>query len=88
MSVRRGDRTAAEEIVNLYRNQEILGYRVSRRRGICLVEELGRFKETSVDASEEVLDYLRRAGLPRFKGPWEKQYTLNPMGLPGVQALD
>jgi len=86
--VRKGDRVAAAEVVNLFREGKIVGYRISRRRTIWLVVETGRYSEFGVHASEAVLGHLKRADIPRYKGLWERQHTVNPMGLPDVQVLD
>ena len=89
MSTKRGDdRVAAEAVVSLYREGKILGYRIGRRRGIWLVAQPGRYTESGVIASDAVLDHLKREKIPRFKGTWESQHTVNPMGHPDVQALD
>ena len=89
MSAKRGnDRVAAEEVVSLYREGKTLGYRVSRRRRIWLVTQPGRYNESGVVASDAVLEHLKRNKIPRFKGPWEEQHTVNPTGLTDVQVLD
>jgi hypothetical protein len=84
----RDDRVAAEEVVRLYREVKILGYRVSRRRGIWLVAQPGLYIKSEVIASDAVLDHLKRNKIPRFKGPWEEQHTVKPAGLSDVKVLD